>query len=193
MDTFMDVSWELSRGVYMGKTGLIWQFFRALFPSTRRTLSPDAFFTRFWDTRKPQNLPHFRAFPASIQEQCPPKCLIFMANAAKLPNRPGLHSYRGVLQGLKTRKISTITGDLVGSCGCSRGPGVKLHLRELQPPPPPRPATGDFRARSVSGCPRKRGDTLGETPETLRARRARRTLVAGRGGLQFACYVRRTT
>ena len=34
-----------------------------------------------------QNLPHFRAFPASIQERCPPKCLFFMANA-KLPNRP---------------------------------------------------------------------------------------------------------
>ena len=34
-----------------------------------------------------QNLPHFRAFPASIQEHSPPKCLFFMANA-KLPNRP---------------------------------------------------------------------------------------------------------
>ena len=35
-----------------------------------------------------QNLPHFRAFPASIQEHSPPKCLFLMANA-KLPNRPG--------------------------------------------------------------------------------------------------------
>ena len=35
-----------------------------------------------------QNRPHFRAFPAIIQEQYPPKCLFFMANA-KLPNRPG--------------------------------------------------------------------------------------------------------
>ena len=35
-----------------------------------------------------QNLPHFRAFPASIQEHSPPKCLFFMANA-KLSNRPG--------------------------------------------------------------------------------------------------------
>ena len=35
-----------------------------------------------------QNLPHFRAFPASIREHSPPKCLFFMANA-KLPNRPG--------------------------------------------------------------------------------------------------------
>ena len=35
-----------------------------------------------------QNLPHFRASPASIQEHSPPKCLFFMANA-KLPNRPG--------------------------------------------------------------------------------------------------------
>ena len=35
-----------------------------------------------------QNLPHFRAFPASIHEHSPPKCLFRMANA-KLPNRPG--------------------------------------------------------------------------------------------------------
>ena len=35
-----------------------------------------------------QNLPHFRAFSASIQEHSLPKCLFFMANA-KLPNRPG--------------------------------------------------------------------------------------------------------
>ena len=34
-----------------------------------------------------QNLPHFRAFPASIWEHSPPKCLFCMANA-KLPNRP---------------------------------------------------------------------------------------------------------
>ena len=41
-----------------------------------------------------QNLPHFRAFPASIQEHSPPKCLFFMANA-KLPNRPGFALLRG--------------------------------------------------------------------------------------------------
>ena len=35
-----------------------------------------------------QNLPHFRAIPASIQEHSPPEMPIFMANA-KLPNRPG--------------------------------------------------------------------------------------------------------
>ena len=35
-----------------------------------------------------QNLPYFRAFPASMQERSPPKCLFFMANT-KLPNRPG--------------------------------------------------------------------------------------------------------
>ena len=34
-----------------------------------------------------QNLPHFRPFPASIQEHSPPKCLFSMASA-KLPNRP---------------------------------------------------------------------------------------------------------
>ena len=36
-----------------------------------------------------QNLPHFRAFPASVQAHCPPKCLIFLRQNAKLPNRPG--------------------------------------------------------------------------------------------------------
>ena len=35
-----------------------------------------------------QNLPHFHAFPGSIQERCLPKWLFFMASA-KLPNRPG--------------------------------------------------------------------------------------------------------
>ena len=74
--------------LHMGKNGAMWHFFRALFPSTWRTLSPDALLTRIWDTRKnTQNVPHFRAFFASIQEHCPPKCLFFMANA-KLPNRP---------------------------------------------------------------------------------------------------------
>ena len=34
------------------------------------------------------NLPRFRAFPASIRELSPPKCLFLMANA-RLPNRPG--------------------------------------------------------------------------------------------------------
>ena len=35
-----------------------------------------------------QNLPHFRAFPASIQELSPPQMPISMANA-RLPNGPG--------------------------------------------------------------------------------------------------------
>ena len=67
----------------MGKAGTVWQFLRALFPSTWRPLSPDAL-----THANTQNLSHFRACPASIQEQCPPKCLFVMANA-KLPNRPG--------------------------------------------------------------------------------------------------------
>ena len=41
-----------------------------------------------------QNLPHFRAFPASVQEHSPPKCLFFMANE-KLPNRPGFALLQG--------------------------------------------------------------------------------------------------
>ena len=47
----------------MGKTGTIWQFFRALFPSTWRTLSPDALFTRIWDTRKHPESATFSCFP----------------------------------------------------------------------------------------------------------------------------------
>ena len=75
--------------MYMGKTGTIGQFFRALFPSTWSTLSPDMLcLPEIWDTRNTQNLPHFRAFPASIQEHSALKCLFFMASP-KLPNRPG--------------------------------------------------------------------------------------------------------
>ena len=85
--------------MYMGKTGTIWQFVCALFPSTWRTLSPDALFTRirlpgFGTQANTQNLPHCRAFPASIQEHSTPNCLFFMANA-KLPNRPGFALLQG--------------------------------------------------------------------------------------------------
>ena len=59
------------------------------------------------------NLPHFRAFPASIQEHSPPKCLFFMANA-ELPNRPGfallpvLSDLQGTFWGIsKKRSEST--------------------------------------------------------------------------------------
>ena len=49
--------------MYMGKTGTIWQFFRALFSSTWRTLSPDALFTRIRDTRKHTESAAFSCFP----------------------------------------------------------------------------------------------------------------------------------
>ena len=56
-----------------------------------------------------QNLPYFRAFPASIQEHSPQKCLFFMANT-KLPNRPGfallLVHGRGGVGLLGTHKMS---------------------------------------------------------------------------------------
>ena len=51
------------RTLYMGKAGTISQFFRALFPSTWRTLSPDALFTRIWDTRKHPESATFSCFP----------------------------------------------------------------------------------------------------------------------------------
>ena len=44
---------------------------------------------RFGTHANTQNLPHFRAFPAGVQEHSPPKCLFFMANERFLP------SYRG--------------------------------------------------------------------------------------------------
>ena len=44
-----------------------------------------------------QHLPYFRAFPASIQEHSPPKCLFFMAKA-KQPNRPGFALLQGTTQ-----------------------------------------------------------------------------------------------
>ena len=53
----------LSAPLYIGKTGTIWQFFRALLPSTWRTLSPDALFTRIWDTRKHPESATFSCFP----------------------------------------------------------------------------------------------------------------------------------
>ena len=71
--TFFKLS-GVGRGgfVGMGERG---SFFRALFPST----------WRIWDTCNTQNLPHFRAFPASIRELSPPKCLLFMGAALAVP------------------------------------------------------------------------------------------------------------
>ena len=93
-----------SSGGYVYRGGCTWvkpgrfgSFFRAfLFPSTWRDTVSRCFVYQVSGTHaNTQNLPHFRAFPAGIQEHSPPKCLFFMANA-KLPNRlPVLPSYRG--------------------------------------------------------------------------------------------------
>ena len=72
----------------MGKTGTIWQFFRALFLALGGHCLQMLCLQGFGTHANTQNLPHFRAFPASIQEHSPPQSLFFMANA-KLPNRPG--------------------------------------------------------------------------------------------------------
>ena len=50
--------------------------------------------TGFGTHANTQNLPHFRAFPASIWGHPSPKCLFFKANA-KLPNRPVFALLRG--------------------------------------------------------------------------------------------------
>ena len=79
-------------------------FFRAFFSSTWRTHCLQMLCLPGFGTHaNTQNLPHFRAFPASAQERSPPKCLFFMANA-KLPNRPGfallrVHGVTGPLPG----------------------------------------------------------------------------------------------
>ena len=98
----------------MGKTGTIWQFFRALFPSTWRTLSPNALFTRL--------------------------CLFFMANA-KLPNRPGfallrVQGFRGALAEMlasvsaRHSDATALSVDFLPpapqNSGCDIGGGAKL-------------------------------------------------------------------
>ena len=108
----------------MGKTGTIWQFVRALFRSAWRTLSPDALFTRIRDTRKrPEFAPHFRAFPASIQEHSPPKCL-FSWQTLNCQIVPGLPSYFGKLAQLQTQseKILRSRGSLINRHPPSRPP-----------------------------------------------------------------------
>ena len=59
-----------------------------------------------------QNLPHFRAFPASIQEHSPPKCLFFVANA-KLPNRPAF----ALLQVHRLQRYWPLKGRISGPSG----------------------------------------------------------------------------
>ena len=53
-----------------------------MFPSTWRTLSPNALFTRIWACLT------YVLFLLVIRELSPPKCFFVMANA-RLPNRPG--------------------------------------------------------------------------------------------------------
>ena len=61
---FQKWRFEAERGnKYMGKTGTIWQFFRALFPGTWRTLPPDALFTRIRGTRQHPESAAFSCFP----------------------------------------------------------------------------------------------------------------------------------
>ena len=52
-------------------------------------------FPGFWTHANTQNLPHFRALPASIRELSPPKCLLFMANKKTRDGQifPGLPVY----------------------------------------------------------------------------------------------------
>ena len=82
--TFFACRWSFF--AYSGKVLLI----RALRDCKQRSLTV----SKKAPTVSKKASPHFRAFPASIQEHSPPKCLFFMANA-KLPNRPGFALLQG--------------------------------------------------------------------------------------------------
>ena len=78
-------------GLHMGKkakTGRFGFFFVLCFLGLEAIVSRCFLYQDLGHNAKTQNLPHFRAFPASIRERSSPKCLSFMANA-RLPNRPG--------------------------------------------------------------------------------------------------------
>ena len=77
------------------KPGRFGSFFSALFPSTWRTLSPDALLTRIWDTPKHPESATFRAFPASIWEHSPRNAYFFMGKRQNCQIVPALPSYRG--------------------------------------------------------------------------------------------------
>ena len=62
------------------KNGTIWHFFRASFPSTWRTLSPDALFTRIWGTRKHLESATLSCFPCYYPGAFSPPMPIFHGN-----------------------------------------------------------------------------------------------------------------
>ena len=66
-----------------------------------------------------QNLPHFRAFSASIWELSPPKCRFSMANA-RLPNRPGF----ALPYGQAPELLSAMFQDLLDLGANSTTPGM---------------------------------------------------------------------
>ena len=81
----------------MGKTGTIWQFFRALFPSTWRTLFPDALFTRIWTHTQTPRICHIFVLSLVVSRSTLPRNAYFswQAASAKLPNRPGFALLQG--------------------------------------------------------------------------------------------------
>ena len=78
---------------YMGKTGTIWQLFRALFPSTWRTLSPDALFTRIWDTRKHPGICHIFVLSLLVSRSNVPRNAQFSWQTLNCQIIPVLPSY----------------------------------------------------------------------------------------------------
>ena len=76
------------------KPGRFGSFFVLCFPALGGHCRQMLCLPGFGTHANTQNLPHFRAFPASIWENSLPKCLFLKANA-KLPNRPGFALLQG--------------------------------------------------------------------------------------------------
>ena len=82
----------------MGKTRTIWQFVCALFPSTWRTLSPDAHVYQDSGHTQTSRICHIFVLSLLVSRSTLPRNAFFLANA-KLPNRPGFALFTGGLFG----------------------------------------------------------------------------------------------
>ena len=110
----------------MGKTRTIWQFFRALFPSTWRTLSPDTLFTRSWDTRKTPKICHIFVLSLPVSRSTLPRNAYFFMASPKLPNRPGFALLPWKTQGRERHTVKPLPKNWFWS------PPPMIHF----PPPP---------------------------------------------------------
>ena len=85
------------------KPGRFGSFFRTLFPSTWRTLSPDALFTRIWDTRKHPESATFSCLPCLYPGAMSSEMPIFMPQCIGI--LPILHKSRKIKTPPQTQKL----------------------------------------------------------------------------------------